>query len=324
MANNKYFQDIKVNVKELSKKEAVFTSEPFERGYGVTVGNGLRRTLLTSLPGVAITSLKIEGVSHEFTTIDGISEDLSDIILNLKKIRFKLNEEANSELINFDIQGPCMLTAKDLQNNLSEFTVINTKEHIATINNDNKLNLEIRVSRGKGYSSAENNKRADDAINTIPIDSIYNPVTNVSWEVQPLPASVEGHEKLIMSVSSDGSTTPKDAVNHAAKIMNDHLTYFMFDDSAEIKSIDNEQLNVALEIKSTLNKSIDEMELSVRSHNCLQAAGIETIGELVSKEESTMLKYKNFGRKSLTELTEKLYELGLKFGMDISPYMDEN
>jgi len=324
MANNKYFQDIKVNVKELSKKEAVFTSEPFERGYGVTVGNGLRRTLLTSLPGVAITSLKIEGVSHEFTTIDGISEDLSDIILNLKKIRFKLNEEANSELINFDIQGPCILTAKDLQNNLSEFTVINTKEHIATINNDNKLNLEIRVSRGKGYSSAENNKRADDAINTIPIDSIYNPVTNVSWEVQPLPASVEGHEKLIMSVSSDGSTTPKDAVNHAAKIMNDHLTYFMFDDSAEIKSIDNEQLNVALEIKSTLNKSIDEMELSVRSHNCLQAAGIETIGELVSKEESTMLKYKNFGRKSLTELTEKLYELGLKFGMDISPYMDEN
>ena len=324
MANNKYFQDIKVKVKELSKNEAVFSSEPFERGYGVTVGNGLRRTLLTSLPGVAITSLKIDGVSHEFTTIKGVTEDLSDIILNLKKIRFKLNEEANSELISFDIQGPCKLTAKDLQNNLSEFTVINTREHIATINDDKKLSLEIRVSRGKGYSSAENNKRADDAINTIPIDSIYNPVTNVSWEVHPLPASTEGHEKLVMSVSSDGSTTPKDAVNHAAKIMNDHLTYFMFDDSADIKSIDNEQLNVALEIKSTLNKSIDEMELSVRSHNCLQAAGIETIGELVSKEESTMLKYKNFGRKSLTELTEKLYELGLKFGMDISPYMDEN
>ena len=324
MSNNKYFQDIKVNIDEQSKTEAVFISEPFERGYGVTVGNGLRRTLLTALPGVAITSLKIDGVSHEFTTIEGVSEDLSDIILNLKKVRFKLNEEANSELVNFDIQGPCKFTAKDLQNNLAEFTVINTREHIATINDDSKLNFEIRVSRGKGYSSAENNKRADDAINTIPIDSIYNPVTNVSWEVQPLPASTDGQEKLIMSVSSDGSTSPKDAVNHAAKIMNDHLIYFMFDDSSEIKSIDNEQLNVALEIKSTLNKSIDEMELSVRSHNCLQAAGIETIGELVSKEESTMLKYKNFGRKSLTELTEKLYELGLKFGMDISPYMDEN
>lgn len=324
MSNSKYFQDLKVNVDEKSKTEAVITSEPFERGYGVTVGNGLRRTLLTALPGVAITSLKIDGVSHEFTTIKGVSEDLSDIILNLKKVRFKLNEEANSELINFDIQGPYTITAKDLQDNLAEFTVINKKEHIATINDDIKLNIEIRVSRGKGYSSADSNKRADDSINTIPIDSIYNPITNVSWEVQPLPASIEGHEKLVMTVSSDGSTSPKDAVNHAAKIMNEHLIYFMFDDSADIKSIDNEQLNVALEIKSTLGKSIDEMELSVRSHNCLQAAGIETIGELVSKEESTMLKYKNFGRKSLTELTEKLNELGLKFGMDISPYMDEN
>ena len=324
MSNSKYFQDLKVNVDEKSKTEAVITSEPFERGYGVTVGNGLRRTLLTALPGVAITSLKIDGVSHEFTTIKGVSEDLSDIILNLKKVRFKLNEEANSELINFDIKGPYTITAKDLQDNLAEFTVINKKEHIATINDDIKLNIEIRVSRGKGYSSADSNKRADDSINTIPIDSIYNPITNVSWEVQPLPASIEGHEKLVMTISSDGSTSPKDAVNHAAKIMNEHLIYFMFDDSADIKSIDNEQLNVALEIKSTLGKSIDEMELSVRSHNCLQAAGIETIGELVSKEESTMLKYKNFGRKSLTELTEKLNELGLKFGMDISPYMDEN
>lgn len=324
MSNSKYFQDLKVNVDEKSKTEAVITSEPFERGYGVTVGNGLRRTLLTALPGVAITSLKIDGVSHEFTTIKGVSEDLSDIILNLKKVRFKLNEEANSELINFDIKGPYTITAKDLQDNLAEFTVINKREHIATINDDIKLNIEIRVSRGKGYSSADSNKRADDSINTIPIDSIYNPITNVSWEVQPLPASIEGHEKLVMTVSSDGSTSPKDAVNHAAKIMNEHLIYFMFDDSADIKSIDNEQLNVALEIKSTLGKSIDEMELSVRSHNCLQAAGIETIGELVSKEESTMLKYKNFGRKSLTELTEKLNELGLKFGMDISPYMDEN
>ena len=324
MSNNKYFQDIKINVEEKSNTQAIFTSEPFERGYAVTVGNSLRRTLLTSLPGVAITSLKIDGISHEFTAIEGVSEDLSDIILNLKKIRFKLNEEANSELINFEIQGPCKVTAKNLADNLSEFTVINKKEHIATINNNKKLDIEIRVSRGKGYSSAENNKRADDSINTIPIDSIYNPITKVSWDVQTLPASIEGQEKLILSITSDGSTSPKDAMNHAAKIMSDHLVYFMFDDSASIKSIDNEQLNVALEIKSTLSKSIDEMELSVRSHNCLQAAGIETIGELVSKEESTMLKYKNFGRKSLTELTEKLYELGLKFGMDISPYMDES
>ena len=323
MSNSKYFQDLKVNVDEKSKTEAVITSEPFERGYGVTVGNGLRRTLLTALPGVAITSLKIDGVSHEFTTIKGVSEDLSDIILNLKKVRFKLNEEANSELINFDVQGPCTITAKDLQDNLAEFTVINKKEHIATINDDIKLNIEIRVSRGKGYSSADSNKRADDATNTIPIDSIYNPIVNVAWDVQTLPASIDGHEKLTLEVESDGSTSAKDALNHAAKIMAQHLTFFLFDDSSNIRAVNDDELNEALEIKSILSKSIDEMELSVRSHNCLQAAGIYTIAELVSKEESEMLKFKNFGRKSLTELTEKLTALDLRFGMDISIYMED-
>ena len=162
-----------------------------------------------------------------------------------------------------------------------------------------------------------------DTLNTIPIDSIFNPITNVSWDVQPLPASTEGHEKLTLDIESDGSTSPKDALNHAAKIMAQHLTFFLFDDSEHIRAVNDEALNEALEIKGVLNKSIDEMELSVRSHNCLQAAGIHTIGELVSKEESEMLKFKNFGRKSLTELTEKLTALELRFGMDISPYIEE-
>jgi len=324
MLNNKYFQDIKIKIDESDSNKAIFTAEPFERGYGVTIGNGLRRTLLTALPGVAITSFKIDGVSHEFTSIKGVSEDLCDIILNLKKIRFKLDQDSNSELINFSIQGPCKFTASDLVKYLSNFKILNKKQHLATINSDVKLDCEIRVSRGKGYSIAEENKRTDDTLHTIPIDSIFNPITNVSWDVQPLPASIEGHEKLTLEVSADGSTSPKDALNHAAKIMSDHLLFFMFDDSNKISSIDSEKLNVALEIKNTLNKSIDEMELSVRSHNCLQAAGIVTIGELVSHDESTMLKFKNFGRKSLTELTEKLFELDLKFGMDISPYLDEN
>jgi len=324
MLKNKYFQDLKIDINEQSKTMATFTAEPFERGYGVTIGNGLRRTLLTALPGAAITSIKIDNISHEFTTIKGISEDICDIILNLKKIRFKLNdEEANSELLNFDIQGPMNFSASELNKYLNEFQVLNTKEHIATINTSTKLNFEIRVSRGKGYSPAEKNKRSDDAINTIPIDSIYNPIKNVSWDVQPLPASIEGHEKLIMKVESDGSTTPKDALNHAAKIMAQHLTFFLFDDSQQIRAVNDEALNEALEIKGVLNKSIDEMELSVRSHNCLQAAGIHTIGELVSKEESEMLKFKNFGRKSLTELTEKLTALDLRFGMDISIYMED-
>ena len=181
---------------------------------------------------------------------------------------------------------------------------------------------EIRVSRGKGYSTADKNTRSDDTVNTIPIDSIYNPIVNVAWDVQTLPASTEGHEKLILEIESDGSTSAKDALNHAAKIMAQHLGFFLFDDSTNIRAVNDEELNEALEIKSILSKSIDEMELSVRSHNCLQAAGIYQIAELVSKDEGEMLKYKNFGRKSLTELIEKLNELGLRFGMDIKELMN--
>ena len=322
--NNKYFQDIKVTIDEESKNKATFSAEPFERGYGVTIGNGLRRTLLTALPGASITSFKIDGVSHEFTTLKGVSEDICDIILNLKKVRFKLTDDsASSDLINFDIQGPTSFKASKLNEYLNEFEVLNGKEHIATINSKEKINFEIRVSRGKGYATADKNKRSDDAINTIPIDSIYNPITNVAWDVQTLPASIDGHEKLTLEVESDGSTTAKDALNHAAKIMAQHLSFFLFDDSASIRAVNDEELNEALEVKSILSKSIDEMELSVRSHNCLQAAGIYTIAELVSKEESEMLKFKNFGRKSLTELTEKLTALELRFGMDISIYMED-
>ena len=206
---------------------------------------------------------------------------------------------------------------------MNEFEVLNGKEHLAEINSKEKISFEIRVSRGKGYSTADKNKRSDDTLNTIPIDSIYNPIVNVAWDVQTLPASIDGHEKLTLEVESDGSTSAKDALNHAAKIMAQHLTFFLFDDSSNIRAVNDDELNEALEIKSILSKSIDEMELSVRSHNCLQAAGIYTIAELVSKEESEMLKFKNFGRKSLTELTEKLTALDLRFGMDISIYMED-
>ena len=201
--------------------------------------------------------------------------------------------------------------------------MINKNNHIATINNKNKLKFEIRVSRGKGYSPSEKNKRPDDNLGTICIDAIYNPVTEVSWEIEPIAASTEGHERLIMNVHSDGSTPPKDCINHASFIIRQHLGYFLFNDTKSIKAVNDEELNVALEIKSILMKSIDEMELSVRSHNCLQAAGIRTISELVSKEEGQMLKFKNFGRKSLTELNEKLGELGLSFGMDVNSYINE-
>ena len=206
--------------------------------------------------------------------------------------------------------------------NLFLLKVINKDLKLATINKKTSIDMDIRVSRGKGYFSSEKNKRSDDVLGTICLDSIFNPVQNVSWDVIPMPSSTEGHEKLIMEVETDGSSKAKDCINHAAKIITQHLSFFMFSDSKDIKAIDSEELNEALEIKSILLKSIDEMELSVRSHNCLQAAGIEKISDLVCKEESEMLKFKNFGRKSLTELNEKLSELGLKFGMDISNYIE--
>jgi len=321
--SNKYFQDIKIDFVEETGTKSKIVAEPFERGYGVTIGNGLRRTLLTALPGAAVTSIKIEGVSHEFSTIDGVSEDVSEIILNLKKIRFKMSDDATSELISFNYEGSGDLKAGILNDYLNDFEVINKKNHIATINTKSKLSIELRVSRGKGYSPSEKNKRPDDNLGTICIDAIYNPVINVSWEVEPIASSTEGHERLVMDVLSDGSSSPRDCVNHASNIMRQHLGYFLFNDSKTIKAVNDEELNIALEIKSTLLKTIDEMELSVRSHNCLQAAGIKTIGELVSKEENQMLKFKNFGRKSLTELTEKLDELNLKFGMNVDNYLQE-
>jgi len=321
----KYFNDLNIKFEDDKKSYAKVSVEPFDRGYAVTVGNALRRTLLTTLPGAAITSIKIDGVSHEFSTIKGVSEDLPDIILNFKKIRFKMNDDVTSELISFKLNydNTGVFKAEELNKYLDDFSVINGSLPIMTFNKKTSLEVEIRVSRGKGYVGSETNKRSDDTLGTIAIDSIFNPVLNVAWEVIPIPASTEGQERLLLEVDTDGSTSAKDCINHAASILIQHLSFFMFDDATRIKAIDNEEANQAIEIKATLLKSIDEMELSVRSHNCLQAAGIHQISDLVSKDESEMLKFKNFGRKSLTELNEKLGELNLKFGMDISQFMKD-
>jgi DNA-directed RNA polymerase subunit alpha len=260
-------------------------------------------------------------VNHEFTTIKGVLEDVADIILNLKGIRFKLLDEG-PELVNVELQGPCKFTGADIGNLSKQFKVLNSEHYIASITAEKIVAFEIRISRGKGYTIAVNNKRPDDVLGTIPIDSIFNPITKVSWDVQPIATSIEGHERLTIEIDSDGSTSPKDAINHAANLTRQKLAYFMFNDSNAIKAVNEEEMNEALEIKGILTKSIDEMELSVRSHNCLQAAGIRTIGELVAKEESEMLKFKNFGRKSLTELQEKLGELDLNFGMDVKQYLE--
>ena len=287
MAVNKYFQDIDIQFVEESTDFTKIVAEPFDRGYAVTIGNALRRTLLTSIPGAAITSIKIDGVSHEFTSIKGVLEDVADVILNLKEVRFKMLDEG-PELLLVELHGPCKFTGADIGNMTKMFEVLNPKHHIATITEEKTIVFEIRVSRGKGYSSAVKNKRQDDTIGTIPIDSIFNPITKVSWDVQPIATSTEGHERLTMEVKSDGSTTPKDAINHAANITRQQLAYFMFNDSSAISAVNEEEISEALEVKGILTKSIDEMELSVRSHNCLQAAGIKTIGDLVAKEEGEM------------------------------------
>jgi len=321
MVKNKHFEEIDISIHEESENSAKVIAEPFNRGYGVTIGNSLRRTLLTCIPGAAITSIRIEGVTHEFTTIDGVMEDIADIILNLKEVRF-LTLDEGPELVTVELQGPCKFTGKDIAEVTTEFKVLNSDIHIATLTESKTLSFDLRISRGKGYSPAVKNKRKDDTLDTIPIDAIFNPVTKVSWDVQPIATSTEGDERLTLEVETDGSTSSKDAINHAAGIARQHLAYFMFNDSSALKAVNDEEISEALELKSILSKSIDEMELSVRSHNCLQAAGIKSIGSLVSKEESEMLKFKNFGRKSLTELQEKLGELNLSFGMDISEHMD--
>ena len=236
MANNKFFQEIDIQFVEESEDYTKIIAEPFDRGYGVTIGNTLRRILLTSIPGAAITSIKIDGVSHEFTSIKGVLEDVADIILNLKEVRFKMLDEG-PELILVELHGPCKFSGADIGNLTTMFEVLNPNHHIATITEEKTLLFEIRISRGKGYSSALKNKRQDDTIGTIPIDSIFNPITNVAWDVQPIATSTEGLERLTMEVKSDGSTTPKDAINHAANITRQQLAYFMFNDSSAIKAV---------------------------------------------------------------------------------------
>ena len=315
------FEEIKIKFIEDTDNHAKIVAGPFDRGYGVTVGNALRRGLMTSIPGSAIVSVKIEGVQHEFSNIEGVLEDVSDIILNLKELIFK-NINDGPEEISLSLKGPMEFKGKHIEEKINDFTVLNPDHLIATLNAKSTISLDIRIARGKGYSNSLKNKRSDDVIGTIPMDSIFNPITNVSWDVEPITSSTEEQESLTMSVSSNGATKPKDAMNYTANLLRQQIQHFMFDDSLKIKEVNDDEINEALQLKGILSKSIDEMELSVRSHNCLQAAGIYEISELVSKDEGEMLKYKNFGRKSLTELCEKLSDLGLRFGMDIKELME--
>ncbi|MCF7921351.1 MAG: DNA-directed RNA polymerase subunit alpha [Candidatus Marinimicrobia bacterium] len=301
-----------------------FIVGPLERGYGVTIGNGLRRVLLSSMPGAAITSVRMDNVLHEFATIKGVKEDVTDIVLNLKGVRFKLLE-SNPDKVQLTIKGPHLFTAADINNaGGGQFEILNPDHHIATLNEDAELSIELRVQRGRGYVPADENKLPDYPIGTIFIDSIFSPVVRTTYEVIQLQgAEDEDLEMLELEIETDGSLAPQEAANYAAKMLIDHVRIFVTEDIKLITEPESEIDEEVLRIRNELKRSIDELELSVRSYNCLQAAEIKNISDLVSKEEQEMLRYKNFGRKSLTELNEKLAELGLHFGMDIDKYMSE-
>jgi len=276
------------------------------------------------MPGAAITSVRMDNVLHEFATIEGVKEDVTDLVLNLKGVRFKLLD-SNPDKVQLTLKGPHIFTASDINNNSEEqFEILNPDHHIATLNDDAELSIELRVQRGRGYVPADQNKLPDYPIGTIFIDSIFSPVVKASHEVIQLQgAEDEDLEMLELTVETDGSLAPQEAVNYAAKMLIDHVRIFVTEDIKLITEPESEIDEEVLRIRNELKRSIDELELSVRSYNCLQAAEIKNISDLVSKEEQEMLRYKNFGRKSLTELNEKLAELGLHFGMDIDKYISE-
>ncbi len=299
-----------------------FIVQPLERGYGVTIGNGLRRVLLSTLQGAAIALIKIDGVLHEFSTIPGISEDVTEIVLNLKQVRFKLlNKKPEKVLLH--LKGPKEFTARDIQVGNNDFEVLNPDHHIATLNRDAELKMEIHVRKGRGYVPAEENRPADAPIGTIPLDSIFSPIKNVTYTIENTRVGQRtDYEKLIIEIWTDGSITPDDALTFAARTIRDHIQLFInFDikpEKEEEEDIDEE----TLQVRKLLRKPVEELELSVRSANCLKEARIRTIADLVRREEQEMLKFKNFGRKSLVELNEILKTKGLHFGMDVERYLN--
>jgi len=311
-----------VNTDELTDTFGKFSIQPLERGYGITLGNALRRVLLTGIPGAAITNVRIDGVLHEFSTIDNVRDDVADILMNLKAVRFKL-EDNNPDKVNIKLKGKHTFTAKDIQDASDQFKVLNPKHYITEINENGEMDIELRIGIGKGYTVSEENVLVNAPVDYLSLDSVFNPVTKVTFTVTPLPGEKESLEVLNIDVTTDGSISPKDAISYSAFVMIENLKFVQAISQPEVLEITEQVDEETVTIRKLLASTIDEMELSVRSYNCLQAAGIKNIVDLVQIEENAMLKYKNFGRKSLTELIEKLDEMGLHFGMDINQYTQE-
>lgn len=299
-----------------------FIVQPLERGYGVTIGNSLRRVLISSLQGAAIVTVKIDGVLHEFTTIPGVSEDVTEVILNLKGVRFKLLNKKPDKVF-LHLKGPKEFTARDLQIGNNEFEILNPDHLIATLNSDAELKLELNIKKGRGYVPAEENRPSDAPIGTIPLDAIYSPIRNVTYTIENTRVGHRtDYEKLILEIWTDGSVTPEDALSNAGRILRDHIQLFISFDIKPEKDDEEDIDEETLQIRKLLRKPVEELELSVRSANCLKEARIRTISDLVRRDEAEMLRFKNFGRKSLVELNEILRTKSLHFGMDVEKYLN--
>jgi DNA-directed RNA polymerase subunit alpha len=298
-----------------------FTIEPLERGFGLTLGNALRRVLLSSLQGAAITAVRIDGVLHEFSTLPGVIEDVTEIILNMKQVRLKLLGDGPKKGT-FEMRGKGEVRAGDLQVD-GDIAVLNPDLHIATLNKDGDLRMEVEIDGGRGYVSADQHSQTERPIGVIPIDSLFSPVLKVNYNVETTRLGQRiDYDKLSIDVWTDASILPSDAVAVAAKILRDHFNLFIHFEEPIEEEVEEEVNEDILRIRRLLEKSVEELELSVRSSNCLRAAEIKNIGDLVQKSEGEMLKYRNFGRKSLKEIQDILGEMGLSFGMDVTPYYE--
>jgi len=315
----------KVIMNASTDKDGQFEFRPLEPGYGLTVGNALRRVLLSGLEGFALTSLRIDGINHEFSTIEGVVEDVTEIVLNLKQIRFKQQiESVDNETVKISVSGKEQLLAGDLAAHITSFQVLNPDLVICNMDASVNLSLEVVIEKGRGYVGAEVNKKVDAPIGSIALDSIYTPIKNVKYSIENYRVEQKtDFEKLIMEIETDGSILPKDALTEAAKILIHHFMLFSDErisledeESAETESYDEE----ALHMRQLLKTKLHDMDLSVRALNCLKAAEVDTLGDLVTYSKSDLMKFRNFGKKSLTELEELVDSKNLSFGMDISKY----
>lgn len=314
-------KEIVIDEQSKTPTYARFFIEPLERGFGSTIGNALRRTLISSIQGAAVVGVRIEGVVHEFSTIPGVFEDVTDIILNVKQLRPQLFSDG-PELIVLDVDQVGRYSAGKIEEH-SNVRIQNPDLHMVELTKDARVRIEMDVAAGRGYVIAEQNKRPDAPVGTIPVDALFSPVTKVNYSVENTRVGQRtDYDRLIVDVWTDGTILPVDAVSYAAKILRDHFQLFVTVDEEFVEESHSEIDEETMRIRQLLQMRVDELELSVRSSNCLRAANIVSLEDLVKRTESEMLKYRNFGRKSLTELNGILSELGLHFGMDVEKYKE--